>query len=168
MKRILITGSNGFIGSNLKSCLSVNENYKVDGFDIANTDDELKEFIQHADFIIHLAGVNRPENLEEFTVGNVVLTGKILTMLKNMGYNTPVLMTSSIQSDLDNPYGKSKKAAEELLLNYREQGGISYIYIDYQIFLGNGAGQIIILLSQHSVIILHQELILQFQTEHIK
>lgn len=128
MKKILVTGSKGFIGSNLISHLKVNEDYQVLTFDIDNTDDELLQFVSDADFIFHLAGVNRPEHQGEFRIGNTNVTKKIVSILENNKLATPVLMTSSIQSELDNPYGVSKKAAEDILLQYQENGGLSYIY----------------------------------------
>ena len=79
--------------------------------------------------MFHLAGVNRPKNESEFLEGNVDFTQKILEKLKQCGNMVPVLMSSSIQAELDNPYGKSKKAAEELLFEYeREMGSKIFIY----------------------------------------
>jgi UDP-2-acetamido-2,6-beta-L-arabino-hexul-4-ose reductase len=127
-KKILVTGSNGFIGSNLISHLKRNDDYKILTFDIHNTDRDLEDLVCLADFIFHLAGVNRPENEGEFKTGNTDLTRRIITFLeKNMRF-TPVLMTSSVQSELDNPYGISKKAAEEVLSVYGQKGGAAYIY----------------------------------------
>ena len=128
MRKILVTGSNGFIGSNLISHLKQNNDYQILVFDIDNTDDDLERFVTDADFIFHLAGVNRPENQEEFKTGNADLTEQIISILDNKNISTPILMPSSIQSKLDNPYGISKKAAEDVLLQYRQKGGISYIY----------------------------------------
>lgn len=128
MKKILVTGSNGFIGSNLISHLKQNNAVQILAFDIDNTDDDLERFVTDADFIFHLAGVNRPENIEEFKTGNTDLTKKIISILDNKNISTPILMPSSIQSTLDNPYGISKKAAEDALLQYQQKGGTSYIY----------------------------------------
>ncbi len=128
MYKILVTGSQGFIGSNLISFLKRNDDYKIQGFDIENTDDELEKFVCNSDFIFHLAGVNRPDNKDEFRIGNTALTEKIVSILDNYKLNTPILMTSSIQSELENPYGLSKKDAENSLIRYQQKGGISYIY----------------------------------------
>ncbi len=97
MKKILVTGSNGFIGLNLISHLKLNDDYQVLTFDIDNADDELELLVLDADFIFHLAGVNRPNNDEEFTSGNTDLTRTIISILQNKKLTTPVLMTSSIQ-----------------------------------------------------------------------
>lgn len=128
MKKILVTGSKGFIGSNLISHLKVNSDYQVLEFDINNHDGDLETFVCESDFIFHLAGVNRPENDDEFRIGNTDLTEKIVSILESNHLRTPVLMTSSIQSELNNLYGQSKKAAENVLFRYQENGGISYIY----------------------------------------
>ncbi len=128
MKKILVTGSEGFLGLNLISTLRLSNDYQVLSFDRDNTDDELEQFICESDFIFHFAGVNRPKDQSEFRVGNTDLTKKIVSILEKRDLTTPVLMSSSIQSELDNPYGLSKRAAEEALLNYQENGGVSYIY----------------------------------------
>jgi len=128
MIKILVTGAKGFIGSNLISHLKVNSEYQILEFDIDNTDDELEQFVCESQFIFHFAGVNRPENHDEFRIGNTDLTNKIISTLETNKLATPVLMTSSIQSELDNLYGQSKKAAEDILLKYREHGGLTYIY----------------------------------------
>ena len=128
MKKILVTGANGFIGLNLISHLKVNGDYQIFAFDIDDTDDVLEHFVCGSDFIFHLAGVNRPKNHDEFRIGNTDLTEKIISILESNKLLTPVLLTSSIQSELDNPYGKSKKAAEDILLKYHAHGGLIFIY----------------------------------------
>jgi UDP-2-acetamido-2,6-beta-L-arabino-hexul-4-ose reductase len=127
--KILITGANGFIGKNLSITLKergYNEIYK---YDIDNSENELIEFIKNADFIFHLAGVNRPSEEAEFDKSNRGLTEKICKIMKDEGKNIPVLMSSSIQADLTNAYGLSKKDAEEVLFEYGFQMDIPvYIY----------------------------------------
>lgn len=127
MKNILVTGANGFVGRNLCAHLSLDENINIMKYDINNTVDELKEMIQKADFIYHFAGVNRPKNDSEFTKGNADLTSIIIELLKESGNQTPILLSSSTQSEKDNPYGKSKKAAENIVLEYGKNAK-SYVY----------------------------------------
>jgi UDP-2-acetamido-2,6-beta-L-arabino-hexul-4-ose reductase len=126
---ILVTGANGFIGRNL--CVHLKEA----GFDSIeeitrdDNDASIAEKVKSADFIYHLAGINRPENDDEFKKGNIDLTQKIVNTLINNERNTPVLLTSSIQAELDNPYGVSKAGAEAAVASYREKtSSVTYIY----------------------------------------
>lgn len=129
MKKVLITGANGFIGKNLQENLRRKENVEIITFDIENSLDELEESIKKADFIYHLAGINRPENPEDFYKGNSDLVGNLITLLEENNKKTPILITSSIHVDKDNDYGKSKLAGEELLKEYSEKNNAKiYIY----------------------------------------
>ncbi|MGL5149159.1 MAG: NAD-dependent epimerase/dehydratase family protein [Clostridium sp.] len=129
MKKILITGSNGFIGKNLIERLNRTENIELLTFDIDNSIEDLERSIQKADFIFHLAGINRPENPEDFYKGNSDLVGNLISLLEKNKKNTPVLITSSIHADKDNDYGKSKLAGENLLKEYAEKNDANvYIY----------------------------------------
>jgi UDP-2-acetamido-2,6-beta-L-arabino-hexul-4-ose reductase len=128
IKNILITGAKGFIGSNLFVRLKQEKKYNIFCFDIENSENDLEEYILKSDFIFHLAGVNRPENENEFTKGNVNLTDKIINILENNNKNIPVIMTSSVHSGSDNPYGQSKQQAENILLDYKSNGGKVLIY----------------------------------------
>lgn len=118
MKNILVTGAKGFIGKNLVFTLKEKNKYNVIEIDKENTKEELKEAICKADFIYHLAGINRPKNEEEFFEGNSGLTGEIVNILKENKKSTTIAITSSIHADLDNAYGQSKKLAEEALIDY--------------------------------------------------
>ncbi|HAV92896.1 TPA: capsular biosynthesis protein, partial [candidate division WOR-3 bacterium] len=118
MKNILITGANGFAGKNLTSFLNENKELSLLLFDVDNTNEELIDFIEKADVIIHLAGVNRPKETEEFKEGNYLFTKKIAEILIEKGKTIPVVMSSSIQAKLDNPYGKSKREGEDALIEY--------------------------------------------------
>lgn len=120
---ILVTGSNGFVGSNLVVWLKKIDGYRVLEFDIDNTDQELSDALTVADYIIHLAGVNRPQTEEEFKSGNVGLTERICQRLLAAGHSTPILLSSSIQAELDNPYGVSKRQAEAVLADYAQRSG---------------------------------------------
>jgi UDP-2-acetamido-2,6-beta-L-arabino-hexul-4-ose reductase len=111
--RILITGSNGFIGKNLHLRLSELEGYEVHCFSRSDRLEALEAAVAQADAIIHLAGVNRPKDPLEFTEGNVNLTEQLCRYIKKTGRAIPLLIASSTQADLDNPYGVSKRAAED-------------------------------------------------------
>lgn len=114
--KILVTGSNGFIGKHI--CLRLEkEGYEVLKFDINNNDEDLKKSVNCADFIIHLAGVNRPLSVQEFYDGNANLTKKVVDLVKNSGKSIPIILSSSIQAELDNDYGKSKRMAEDYLFS---------------------------------------------------
>lgn len=116
--RILITGAKGFVGKNLISELR-NQGYAdLLEFDIDTDKSILDEYTRHCDFVFHLAGVNRPQNQEEFMSGNFGFTSELLNNLRKYNNKAPVVISSSIQAELDNPYGQSKKAGEDLLFDY--------------------------------------------------
>lgn len=120
---ILITGAKGFIGKNLVFQL---RNLKYDSifeYDIDSSESELEEYIRDAHFIFHLAGVNRPSNDDEFMKGNYGLTSTLLEKLKLYKNYCPIVLSSSIQAEMNNPYGLSKKAGEDLLFNYSKETG---------------------------------------------
>lgn len=126
---ILVTGANGFIGKNIVAEFNKIEKYQIFSFDVNNTLEELQEYTLKADFIIHLAGVNRPKDSKEFLEGNLGFTDELINCVKNASRNIPILMTSSIQAEKDNDYGKSKKAAEEALFAFsKEFCNTVYIY----------------------------------------
>jgi UDP-2-acetamido-2,6-beta-L-arabino-hexul-4-ose reductase len=126
---ILVTGANGFVGKNLISELK-NVGYQtIFSYDIDTPQYLLDEYCLKADFIFHLAGVNRPVDDAEFMEGNYGFTSVLLNKLKEYNNTCPVMISSSIQAALDNSYGKSKKAGENLLLSYQKETGAQvYIY----------------------------------------
>ncbi len=124
---ILVTGAKGFVGSNLVAELRNQKIGEVMEYDIDTPEELLDEYAKKADFVFHLAGVNRPQNEDEFMEGNFGFTDILLGKLEKYGNLSPVLITSSIQAELDNPYGKSKKAGEELMFSYSERTGSKVI-----------------------------------------
>ena len=136
---VLITGANGFVGKNLTQRLYTLRDHRdrtrptlqIEEIFLCTRETApgvFTEYCRKADFVVHLAGVNRPQNSEEFTAGNTDFTRTLLEMLRKSGNRCPILLSSSIQASLTgryagSPYGQSKKAAEELLLAYGEETG---------------------------------------------
>ena len=121
MKNIFVTGSKGFIGSNLVLALTRNPGLKVFQYDIGFSESSLEEGINNADIIFHMAGVNRPEKEEEYEEGNVGFTRYLLEHIENAGKKPVIVFSSSIQAELENPYGISKRRAEQLLAKWSEE-----------------------------------------------
>lgn len=136
--KILVTGAKGFIGKNL--CAQLNNikegkarNYPVEinevfEYDIDTPSETLDRYCAEADFVFNLAGVNRPENPDDFKKGNFGFASTLLDTLKKHGNKCPVMLSSSIQAALTgryagHPYGESKKAGEDLFLSYARQTG---------------------------------------------
>ena len=128
MPTILITGANGFVGKNLQLHLSERKDVQVRCFTRANTVDELPALLDGADFVFHLAGVNRPQDPAAFVVGNAGLTQALCTALAQVAITTgrkvPVVFASSIQAAQDNAYGQSKRAAEDALFALQHEYGV--------------------------------------------
>ncbi|MDH5979691.1 NAD-dependent epimerase/dehydratase family protein [Vibrio splendidus] len=126
---ILVTGAAGFIGRNL--CVFLNEAgfSNIAKITVDDNDASIVEKVKSADFIYHLAGINRPKNDEDFKKGNTDLTQKIINTLIEAKLETPIVLTSSIQAELENPYGKSKAGAELAVAEYKKKtGAATYIY----------------------------------------
>jgi UDP-2-acetamido-2,6-beta-L-arabino-hexul-4-ose reductase len=121
--KILVTGANGFVGKNL-ICQLKNKGFAdIYRYDVDSTLDELESFTKDCDFVFHLAGVNRPKNEEDFMLGNFGFTSILLEYLKKNNNKAGILISSSIQALLDNAYGISKKAGEDLLFDYSKETG---------------------------------------------
>lgn len=118
MKTVLITGADGFIGKNLRAAMMRREDVRILAFDRDNEAGDLKRYLQEAEIVYHLAGVNRPKEIGEFDEGNVGLTEQIVGLLRQLERRPVIVFSSSTQADLDNPYGSSKKKAEEVLFRY--------------------------------------------------
>lgn len=131
---ILVTGAKGFVGRNLVSQLhniqsgkaknyAVTPEIKVFEYDIDSDPVELDVYCKNADFVFNLAGVNRPKEQSEFMQGNFGFASVLLDTLKKYRNTCPVMISSSTQAALDNPYGESKRAGEELLFEYAKETG---------------------------------------------
>ena len=128
-KKILVTGAKGFVGMNLIAELKNRKYLTIYEYDLDSAPNLLDQYTKDCDFIFHLAGVNRPKEEHEFMTGNFGFTSDLLASLKNQNNKSPLLITSSIQAAFDNPYGKSKKAGEDLMFEYaRETGTQVFVY----------------------------------------
>lgn len=127
--KILVTGAKGFIGRNLVAELRNRGYTDIFQYDVDTDKALLDKYTDECEFVYHLAGINRPKNESEFMEGNFGFTSLLLESLKLHNNKAPVMISSSIQAELNNPYGRSKKAGEELLFSYsRETGAEVYIY----------------------------------------
>lgn len=126
--KIIVTGASGFIGKNMTVHLDERE-YEVLPVTRETSETALDAALKAADFIFHLAGINRPTDPKEFTTGNVGLTQRITDNLTEQGKSTPIVFSSSIQAAQDNPYGRSKLEAETVLRDYAlRQNASVWIY----------------------------------------
>lgn len=116
--KVLVTGANGFVGKNLVATLNEMENIEVLTYTKDDSLETLEKYCLEADFVAHLAGVNRPKNTEEFYNINNDLVSVMLEYLKTSDKKAPILLSSSIQAELDNDYGKSKKITEDIIKKY--------------------------------------------------
>jgi len=121
MRSVLVTGAKGFIGKNLVSHLKARSDLSVIEFDTESSESDLDEAIEKADYIYHLAGVNRPVATADFDKGNFEFTEMLLAKIKAANRNPILIMSSSTQAVLDNPYGVSKKKAEVSLMLYKKE-----------------------------------------------
>ncbi len=132
--KILITGAKGFVGKNLCAELTniaqgkdrsfgAFEALEIFEYDIDTPSENLEAWCAECDFVFHLAGVNRPKDPEEFMQGNFGFTSRLLELLQMHKNSCPVVLSSSTQAALDNPYGQSKRAGEDLLRDYGERTG---------------------------------------------
>lgn len=127
--KILVTGAKGFVGKNLVEELKNQKFADVLEYDVDTDPALLNDYCKQAEFIFHLAGINRPKDQAEFMEGNFDFTSTLLELLKKYHNTCPIVVSSSTQAALDNPYGKSKKAGEDLLFTYGQDTGAKvYVY----------------------------------------
>ena len=127
--KILVTGAKGFIGKNLIAELKNIKYTQIFEYDIDTEKGLLDKYCKEADFVFNFAGINRTQNTEKFMEGNFGFTSVLVEKLKKYNNTCPILISSSIQAKLDNYYGKSKKAAEDLLFSYgKETGANIFVY----------------------------------------
>ena len=140
--KVLVTGAKGFVGKNLCAQLNNIKDGKarcygiaveaVYEYDLDSTSEELDDWCKVADFVFNLAGVNRPQNQEEFMQGNFGFASTLLDTLKKYGNKCPVMLSSSQQASLtgrfgNSEYGRSKKAGEDLFLEYSKETGVKVL-----------------------------------------
>lgn len=121
--KLLITGSKGFIGKNLIARLKEEGIHELLEYDIDTPQELLESYCKICDSVVHLAGINRPKSDKEFMQGNCDFIKEVIEKLKKSHNRAPIIVTSSIQVERDNLYGKSKKAGEEVLIKYGEETG---------------------------------------------
>lgn len=127
--KILVTGANGFIGKNLTVQLKNKGFTDILEYDKNSSQELLEQCAKECDFVFHLAGVNRPKDEKELKEGNFEFTSILLNLLKKFGNKAPILFSSSIQAEINNPYGESKKTCENLILRYGSENSVkTFIY----------------------------------------
>lgn len=121
--RAVVTGSRGFVGANL--CVHLRERGDVEVVEVhrGTPDGEFRSAMAAADVVFHLAGTNRPKDPAEFAAGNAGLTRSVVDALRSAGRAVPVVLSSSTQAAADNPYGRSKREAEDAVLGYGMESG---------------------------------------------
>jgi len=136
MKKVLVTGSKGFVGRNLCSVFRRCEDIGLYEFDLDNKLAELDDALLEVEFVIHLAGVNRPEDSKEFETGNAGSLKEICSKLQESDRAPKIVLSSSIQAELDNPYGISKRRAEEILQRFAESTGAECVVYRFKNLFG--------------------------------
>jgi UDP-2-acetamido-2,6-beta-L-arabino-hexul-4-ose reductase len=120
---VLVTGAAGFLGKNLVAALRLRNDVQLVEVDVGATADALDAALGAADVVFHLAGVNRPNHVAEFATGNAGVTEDICAALERKQRKPKIVLSSSIQAERDNPYGVSKRGAEDALRRYAERTG---------------------------------------------
>ena len=125
---VLVTGANGFIGKNLVVWLN-DLDIHTEAYTRENSVQDFPDILKKTDFIVHLAGENRPEDDKDFDTVNVGLTASICEAVRSVGRKIPIILVSSVQANLDNAYGRSKLKAEIVVQKFKADTGSSvHIY----------------------------------------
>jgi UDP-2-acetamido-2,6-beta-L-arabino-hexul-4-ose reductase len=119
----LVTGASGFMGRNLGVRLRQEAKVRLIEYDVHSPPEVLEKGLREADVIFHLAGINRPDTVEEYERGNTDFTVSLCERLQRLGRSPKFIFSSSVQAELDNPYGVSKRRAEEALRTFAEKSG---------------------------------------------
>jgi UDP-2-acetamido-2,6-beta-L-arabino-hexul-4-ose reductase len=127
MRNVLVTGSEGFIGKNLCVTLRQREDVRLYEYDLGHSPEEWHRSLAVADVIFHLAGVNRPRDVSEYETGNAGFTAELCSLLRGLNRTPTIVFASSIQVELNNPYGASKRKAEEVLRAFAQATGTSCV-----------------------------------------
>ncbi|QTA93596.1 NADH dehydrogenase domain-containing protein [Desulfonema magnum] len=136
MKKVLVTGAKGFVGKNLCVMLRRHEDTELYEYDVDNKPEDLDGALEKVDYVIHLAGVNRPKNPDEFETGNTGSIDEICVKLRAIGRLPKIVLSSSIQAELDNPYGVSKRRAEEVLQEFAKNTGAECVVYRFKNLFG--------------------------------
>jgi len=139
MRTILITGAAGFIGRNLVAALKRRDDVRLILFDVNTEPGVLDTGLAEADLIYHLAGINRPKDESEFVTGNTSLTEQMLARLAELGRTPTFVLSSSAQAELDTPYGRSKRAAEDAVLKFNKKTGAPVCVYRFPGIFGKGS-----------------------------
>jgi UDP-2-acetamido-2,6-beta-L-arabino-hexul-4-ose reductase len=123
MVNILVTGAKGFVGKNLCVALRQQTQVVLSEYDLDNSPNELQRALRVADVIFHLAGINRPKEVAEYQTGNAGFTFELCSTLKDLARAPKIVFSSSIQAKSENPYGASKRAAEDILKDFAASSG---------------------------------------------
>ena len=121
--RVLVTGSRGFIGKNLVVRLEEQSDTEIFHFSRGNSVNNLEEIVKNCDYVVHLAGENRPKDIADFAVVNSDLTNSLCEAIRNTSRNIPLILASSTQASMDNPYGESKLSAESVVKKFSKDTG---------------------------------------------
>lgn len=125
--KILVTGAKGFVGKNLIAELRNRGYHDIYEYDLDTKEELLDTYCRDCDFVFNLAGVNRPKEASEFMDGNFGFVSRLLDNLDRFGNKCPIMISSSIQAELDNDYGKSKKAGEDAIFEYGMKFGVEVL-----------------------------------------
>ncbi len=136
VKKVLVTGSKGFVGRNLCAVLRKREDVELYEYNVNSKPAELDSALEKVDYIIHLAGVNRPKDPGEFETGNAGFLKEICLKLQESGRTPKIIFSSSIQAELDNSYGVSKRRAEKMLEGFAKDAGAECVVYRFKNLFG--------------------------------